>query len=247
MNVQRVGVYVDGYNLYYGGRALCGRGAPGWRWLDVRGVVESVVRTQGSWANAQIERLVYCTARVDAVTSPDAFTDQDVYLKALLAAGSVDWIEYGNYVSRTKNALLAVEDPKTRRPVVQTSTWPVLVQDSQGQAVRAARFMVKYLHLEEKGSDVNLATHLLLDVMDERIDAAVVISNDSDLALPLRSVRGRIPVGLINPRGGATAGALRGQKTDGVGSHWWWTLQHKVLLEHQLPDPCGSQRKPNGW
>ena len=32
----KVGVYVDGYNLYYGGRGICGRGVPGWRWLDLR-------------------------------------------------------------------------------------------------------------------------------------------------------------------------------------------------------------------
>lgn len=247
MTPQRVGVYVDGYNLYYGGRALCGRGTAGWRWLDVRGVVESVIGTQGSWAGARIERIVYCTARVDSVTSPDAFADQDVYLKALKTSGSVDWIEFGNYVSRTKNALLAIEDPKTRRPVVLTSRWPVLVQDDAGQAVRDARFMVKYLHLEEKGSDVNVATHLLLDVMDGRIDGAVVVSNDSDLALPVRRARERIPVGLINPRGGQTAGALRGRKADGVGSHWWWSLRPLVLIQHQLPDPCGNQRKPAGW
>jgi hypothetical protein len=32
----RIGVYVDGFNLYYGARGLCGRGTPGWRWLDLR-------------------------------------------------------------------------------------------------------------------------------------------------------------------------------------------------------------------
>ncbi|GAA2988703.1 hypothetical protein GCM10010483_36430 [Actinokineospora diospyrosa] len=32
----RVGISVDGYNLYYGGREACGRSTPGWRWLDVR-------------------------------------------------------------------------------------------------------------------------------------------------------------------------------------------------------------------
>ena len=35
----RVGAYVDGFNLYYGGRSLCGRGTPGWRWLDVRALI----------------------------------------------------------------------------------------------------------------------------------------------------------------------------------------------------------------
>ncbi|CAN3132229.1 hypothetical protein ACNUDN_06058 [Mycobacterium sp. smrl_JER01] len=29
-------MYIDGVNLYYGGRGLCGKGTAGWRWLDVR-------------------------------------------------------------------------------------------------------------------------------------------------------------------------------------------------------------------
>jgi hypothetical protein len=42
----RVGVYVDGYNLYYGGRSLCGRGRPGWRWLDLRALSARLVQSQ---------------------------------------------------------------------------------------------------------------------------------------------------------------------------------------------------------
>ena len=39
---------------------------------------------------------------------------------------------------------------------------------------------------EEKGSDVNLASHLLLDAFKHASDTAVVISNDSDLRVPIR-------------------------------------------------------------
>jgi hypothetical protein len=35
----RVGIYVDGYNLYYGGRHLAGSEPAHWKWLDVRGLV----------------------------------------------------------------------------------------------------------------------------------------------------------------------------------------------------------------
>jgi hypothetical protein len=42
--------------------------------------------------------VVYCTARIDGASNPSGQADQDVYLKALLAAGSVDHIEYGTYV-----------------------------------------------------------------------------------------------------------------------------------------------------
>jgi uncharacterized LabA/DUF88 family protein len=242
-----VGVYVDGYNLYYGGRAVCGRGKPGWRWLDVRGLAASVISTQGSWVNARIVRVVYCTARVDSSTNPSAHADQDRYLKALSNVGSVDWIEYGNYVARIKTSLLAVEDPLTGRPRIQTSSWPVMIQDQLGASVRAARFMISHLHLEEKGSDVNVASHLLLGVLDRRVDAAVVISNDSDLAFPLKEARKRLPIGLINPRSDNTAGALMGSKNYGVGGHWWWKLQKSTYLRHQMPDPAGGQTKPLGW
>ena len=39
----RVGIYIDGYNLYYGGRGICGRGVDGWRWLDLRAMLEAVI------------------------------------------------------------------------------------------------------------------------------------------------------------------------------------------------------------
>lgn len=243
----RVGVYVDGYNLYYGARSSCGRGTAGWRWLDVRPLVQSVIAAQGAWQSATISKVVYCTARVDAVTNPSAHFDQDIYLKALLGSGSVDHIEYGNYVARTKTGLLATEDSRTRRPVPQTSAWPVMVRDHTGQPVQDAQFMVKYLHLEEKGSDVNVASHLLLDVLTGAVDAAVVVSNDSDLAFPVKLARDRVPVGLINPRDAYTAGDLRGRKTDGVGNHWWWKLQAPTFKYHQLPDPAGGYTKPVGW
>jgi len=42
---------------------------------------------------------------------------------------------------------------------------------------------------EEKGSDVNLATHLLHDGFRGMFEAAVLITNDSDLTEPVRVVR----------------------------------------------------------
>jgi hypothetical protein len=73
------------------------------------------------FSDAVIARVVYCTARVDAVINASAYADQDRYLKALQNSGSVDWIEYGNYVARVKTALVAVVDPETGRPSVQTA------------------------------------------------------------------------------------------------------------------------------
>ena len=57
------------------------------------------------------------------------------------------------------------------------------------------------IKVEEKGSDVNLASHLLLDAFQGNFDVAAVLSNDSDLVEPIRivtSVLGK-PVGLLSP------------------------------------------------
>ena len=55
---------------------------------------------------------------------------------------------------------------------------------------------------EEKGSDVNLATMLLIDSFKDKFDVAVIISNDSDLTLPLKMVREEFKkqVYVLNPQ-----------------------------------------------
>jgi NYN domain len=183
----RVGVYVDGYNLYYGGRGLMGGpGLAGWRWLDLRRLAANLLAQRSGWSGASVERVVYCTARISGASNPTGARDQDVYLRALQTANAVDVVEMGIYVNRVATAPLAVRD-RRGRPVLTASNWPVMVHDSAGQSVPDARFMVSVARREEKGSDVNVASHLLLDLLHQRIDAAVVISNDSDLAF--RSLR----------------------------------------------------------
>lgn len=242
----RVGIYIDGYNLYYGARGLCGRGTSGWRWLDLRALAADLVARRTDWRGARVARVVYCTARIDGVDNPDGQRDQGVYLNALLASGSVDFIEFGYYVSRVKYAPLAVRD-RTGRPVLARSTWPIQICDSSGVPVPDASFMVSYAYREEKGSDVNVASHLLLDVLTGVIDAAVVISNDSDLRFPVEQARQRVPVGLINPSGNYLAGALRGQAADGVGRHWWYQLTADDLMKCQLSATVGAYTRPLGW
>ncbi|HVX23523.1 MAG TPA: NYN domain-containing protein [Acidimicrobiales bacterium] len=224
-----------------------GRGTPGWRWLDFRPLCSQLAVRTASWSTATVERIVYCTARVSGVVSPASQSDQDTYLKALVATGSVDLIEYGYYSATVKKALLAVEDGKSRRPKVVTSQWPVKVRDGVHAAVPDAKFMVSYLNLEEKGSDVNVASHLLADVFNGEVEAAVVISNDSDLALPLKMARQRVPVGLVNPGVRYLAGALKDSASAGVGDHWWYKLTVTDYVSNQMSDPAAGFGKPPGW
>ena len=244
----RVGVYIDGFNLYYGGRDHAGSaGVAGWRWLDVRALAAALVKEQSaSWLQARVERVAYCTARISARENAEGARDQDIYLKALLASGAADHIEYGYYRSMVKTRPLAVPDRKGR-PLLVHPSWPVKVKTGSGTADPDATFMVSVADREEKGSDVNVATHLLLDVFDRRVDAAVVISNDSDLALPITQARTRVPVGTVHPGTNYLAGALSGDPQDGVGRHWWRQLTPGDFTTHQLPDPAGRYRKPAGW
>lgn len=61
--------------------------------------------------------------------------------------------------------------------------------------------MAEVLDTKEKGSDVNLATYLLFDGFKNDYEMAIVISNDADLAEPIRLVTQelKLPVGIWHP------------------------------------------------
>lgn len=259
MGQVKVGVYIDGYNLYYGGRSLCGQGTDPWKWFSPRRLVEGVVSQQLQYANQQgqsdvveawsefkLTRVVYCTARIAAQPgNPTAPTDQDRYLRALEHSGAVDLIELGRYVSGVKYSPLAVKD-ENGVPKLVRSGWPLQVKDEQFKEQPNAVFMVSHMKNEEKGSDVNVASHLLLDVLLGQVDAAVVVSNDSDLAFPVAEARKRVPVGVINGRGGKIAASLRPTGPKSVG-HWNRTVRREDFTGAQMEDPVGTNHKPEGW
>lgn len=243
----RVGVYVDGFNLYYAGRKLCGRGVQGWRWLDIRSLAAALIAEHtAQWQGAVVERVIYCTARIHAATNPVGAAEQDVYLKSLKASGSVDHIEFGNYIAKVIKRPLATEGARGGAPVVTHPSWPIMIQQ-QGLGVPDATFMASVATWEEKGSDVNVASHLLVDVLDGVVDAVVVISNDSDLKWPVQEVRRRLPVGTVNPGSGFTAGSLSANPAVDVGRHWWRTLRSLDFFQHQLPSRVDRYQCPVSW
>ena len=122
-----------------------------------------------------------------------------------------------------------------------------MVQSSLGVPQPNAVFMVSTLHQEEKGTDVNVASHLLVDVLEGSVDAVVVVSNDSDLKFPVQFARQRVHVGHVNPRGGYFAGDLAGKPEEGMGSHWWRKLHPGDFPAHQLPAIAGGYRRPAKW
>jgi hypothetical protein len=108
--------------------------------------------------------------------------------------------------------------------------------------------MASVARREEKGPDVNVAAHLLVDVLEANVDGALVVSNDSDLKLPVQIARTRVPVGLVNPTKGYPAGALNGDSADGVGQHWWYQLTAEGFTRHQMPPTVVPKiRRPARW
>ncbi len=61
---------------------------------------------------------------------------------------------------------------------------------------------VEVLKSEEKGSDVNLASYLLIDAYRSDCDVAVIVSNDSDLVFPIEHIKQQVGkiIGILNPR-----------------------------------------------
>jgi len=101
----RVGVYVDAFNVYYGGRSLCGRYTAGWRWLDVGGLAMGPVNSR-LWPDAVLARLVYCTAYRNREGDPSSLTDQKNYIAALQHHRPLTMVMTGRYAPRTKTGIL---------------------------------------------------------------------------------------------------------------------------------------------
>ena len=108
------------------------------------------------------------------------------------------------------------------------------------------RRMVEVVKTEEKGSDVNLAVHLLNDSWLDRYDCAVVVSNDSDLAEAMRLVKQhheKLIIGLVTP------GSHRPSRQLQRHADFARRVRENVLQDSQLPNPIPTTniRKPASW
>jgi len=171
--------------------------------------------------NNQIVEIKYYTARVSGNRDPDEPNRQAAYLRALRTTPGLS-IFYGKFL------------PKV-------ITRPLVHPPSSG-----SRY-VQVHSTEEKGSDVNLASHLIADGFRGRYEVAVVVSKDTDLREPIRIVKEELglPVGLICPDGDVPKGLRQ------VASF----IRHITkpdLANSQFPDPVigplGKKiRKPPHW
>ena len=90
---ERVIVYIDGFNLYYGLRAK------GWRryyWLDVRALSENLLRP------GQLLMMVrYFTARISSAGSTGKYKRQGTFLEALETRANLH-VHYGHYLAKNR-------------------------------------------------------------------------------------------------------------------------------------------------
>lgn len=168
-----------------------------------------------------INQIRYFTARITArPDDPQQAQRQETYLRALRTLPLVS-VHYGHFLTHT-----------VRMPLANPG--------------RTGPRTAEVLKTEEKGSDVNLASHLLLDAFKQACDIAVVISNDSDLRVPIRIAEQElgVRVGVINPHPPEyRSRVLRGT--------FFKQLRQSVLVDCQLPgtltDARGTIHKPHVW
>lgn len=214
-------IYVDGFNLYF--RLLEKR--PSQKWLNIKTLGDKLL----SPANI-VTDVKYYTARVSGRVDPAAPARQQIYLDALATVPEVS-VYMGSFLISEKFAGL-VKPPEFRPRVTLPAPWPDVV---------------KVVKVEEKGSDVNLSSHLLLDAFQNNFDVAAVLSNDSDLVEPIRIVTKILgkPVGLLSPVANPTINLRR------VAS-FIRRISVADLVASQFPDPVirpdGSTiAKPATW
>jgi hypothetical protein len=121
----------------------------------------------------QIHRIRHFTAKVKAhPNDPTKPSRQDAYLRALQTIPNLT-IHFGHFLSSKTRMPNAHPPPNT----------------------------VEVIKTEEKGSDVNLASYLLIDAFGGDFERAVVVSNDSDLSFPIEHVTQELhlPVTVPNP------------------------------------------------
>lgn len=187
------------------------------KWLDLQKLCRRILRPTD-----ELVAIRYYTALITArPRDPDGPVRQQMYLRALSTIPILS-LHYGHFLSHP-----------VRMPLAAT----VLNEN------------VKYAEVmktEEKGSDVNLASHLLRDAYTDKFSVAVIVSNDSDLVEPIRIVREELGkrVGILNPHPIPSVSLRR-------NADFFKGIRKSALRQSQFPetmqDEHGTFHKPSAW
>jgi uncharacterized LabA/DUF88 family protein len=189
-----------------------------YKWLDFKRFFKSVLDQKHS-----ILLIKYFTALVSSPPNdPQKTTRQQVYLRALKTYIPEIEVYYGHFLSNP-----------IRAPLVNPTS---------------SQKFADVIKTEEKGSDVNLAVHLLNDAWLNKYDCAIVVSNDSDLAESMRLVREQHHkiMGLFVPGFPKDRSISRELKRY---ANFVRPIRPETLNASQLPDPIPGTNvhKPKSW
>ena len=169
----------------------------------------------------EIGKIKYYTAIVSARPNDrEQPVRQQTYLRALATIPDLE-IVYGQFLQSTVRMMRANPLPNGEK-------------------------FVEVIKTEEKGSDVNIATHMVHDGHQGLYDVAVIVSNDSDLLEPVRIVRYELgkPVGMICPHKHPSFALQR-------YTSFMKQIRQGVLRDSQFPatmkDSVGMFSKPSSW
>ncbi len=169
----------------------------------------------------KVNRIRYFTARITPrPNDPQQLQRQQTYIRALETIPNLS-VHYGSFLSNKKRLPLANPPPNGPRTV-------------------------EVLVTQEKGSDVNLATYLIVEGITKDYDVAVIVSNDSDLALPASFVRHQLglSIGILNPHRKPSRELYK-------VANFYKPIRKSVLRASQFPptltDAHGTITKPATW
>ncbi len=190
-----------------------------YKWLDLGALFRRVLNPKN-----QIVTIKYFTAKVSGnARDPGKPIRQQTYLRTLAVGATPVEIYYGHFLSHEVFAPLA-------NPGLDSGQPPQFV---------------RVIKTEEKGSDVNLATHLLNDAWLDAYDCGVVVSNDSDIAEAMRLVKQHRHkcIGVLTPGNTPTSFQLK-KHADFVRR-----IRKGALRACQFPEkiPGTNLHRPVGW
>ena len=209
-----VSVYIDGFNFYYG----CLKGKNHLKWLDFR-LLSNLIIQSNKGLNHKISKVYFFTALLKNTVKKQR---QEIYLEALKTKNIT--IKYGQFISNP-----------IRLPLVANKNQTVLCKNCNSKNDK-----VEVRKNEEKGTDVNLTTQLLIDTFENKFDIAMVFTNDSDFLEPLKKIKKKFKktIYLINPNQHPTSFSLDkeiGFLKTGI-SEKVVGISKKLLKQSQLPE-----------
>ena len=212
---------------------------------------------------------LYFTARVSGKANPGAPARQHAYIRALRTLPEVE-VHFGSFLAKTvwrplNNLPVAGRRIQAPSPVTLPAgnhkvigppdqTLPVDIYPAGTAGKKRKRkpsapvtdaLIAEFHTMEEKGSDVNLAAHLLNDAWNGLFDVAAVISNDTDLVTPIRMVTAEQGKSVIVVCPGRWQAAPKLKAVASGVRH----IRRPMLQAAQFPDPIPGTpiSKPATW